>query len=231
MPQTATLLRGRCILPAALLLLSILVPGADCAVALVLDLYEDDLLITGVTPGADAVLFSVAREPADFNAIIVRRLEVLSDTDSDGLVRWEVGQPVPFRSIWVAVDLASGELALATPEEYPLREAEIAEPLAKTGPGGALDQLEIGGDSIELLVVRPGVGAWVQSIVDGGEEDDDEPANRLVTATVPAMEALGASPPAPLELVLGDLVIGIDPDRMEVFTVYLTAAAPPTLAP
>src|SRR5215208_391656 len=66
--------------------------------------------------------FSVAREATGEGSRSVRRKVLAADDDGDGVVRFALGQPVPPRSMWAAVDLATGELALAAPDGYPLRQ-------------------------------------------------------------------------------------------------------------
>lgn len=69
----------------------------------------------GITPKGQAVWFSVAREISRRSIDVVPRHAVTADEDADGAVRLELGQEVPLRSVWFAVDLATGETAVAAP--------------------------------------------------------------------------------------------------------------------
>src|SRR4051812_12861939 len=87
---------------------------------------QSSVSVAGVSPKGQAVLFSVAREVAEVDvATVVRRSQVLPDDDGDGVVKLDLGRDVPFRSVWVAVDLATGQVAAAAPEGYPLRRVEL----------------------------------------------------------------------------------------------------------
>ena len=64
------------------------------------------VLARGVTPKGRLVWFSVAREISRQSATIVPRIEQKADEDGDGVVRLELGQDVPLRSM--AVDALGG---------------------------------------------------------------------------------------------------------------------------
>jgi hypothetical protein len=82
----------------------VLSPGlAQAGGGLSISFDETAVIASEVTPGGPLAWFSVAREPADFIAIIVRRQEVMVDDDEDGIVVYDLaGHAVPYRSIWVA---------------------------------------------------------------------------------------------------------------------------------
>ena len=83
---------------------------------------KSSVSVKGIGAKGQTVLFSVAREVAEDDvATVVRRSQVLPDDDGDGVVTLDLGRDVPLRSIWVAVDLATGQAAAAAPEGYPLR--------------------------------------------------------------------------------------------------------------
>ncbi len=67
------------------------------------------VVASGLRSGGQVVWFGVARELDDGWATIVRREEVASDTDGDGVVRLELDREVPLQSVWVAVDLTNGK--------------------------------------------------------------------------------------------------------------------------
>jgi hypothetical protein len=69
--------------------------------------------IANVTAGGEVVVFGLAKEYEAF--YLTRRVwkETLLDTDRDGIVRLAIDSGAPAQSVWVAVDLASGESAAA----------------------------------------------------------------------------------------------------------------------
>jgi hypothetical protein len=196
------------------------------AIAAPLLTFEDQAAVaTGVTPKGQVVWFSVAKQIEGYMAHFVRREEILPDTDGDGVVRFELDQPVPLQSIWVAVDLATGEAAVATPEGYPLREASAAP--GRGGEPGRPDWVEEGREILEILVVRPGKGAWGLTVGDGGENDDDGRGDGRITAALARLRALGAGSGPPERFDPKDLVFAVDLDRMEILQERIPAAQQP----
>ena len=127
--------------------------------------FEPEAVVAqGITAGGEAVWFSVAREVSRRSINVVPRHSVARDEDGDGAVRLELGQEVPLRSIWFAVDLTTGDAAMAVPEGFPLLEMDLP---ANAIPA-ALDRLELQRRFAYLLLVRPGVGAWHLRVGDGG---------------------------------------------------------------
>lgn len=166
----------------------------------------------GISPKGQAVWFSVAREISRQSTRVVPRQEVLTDEDGDGTVRLELDREVPLRSIWFAVDLATGETGVATPEGFPLLEVEL--------PGeaipAALNGLELRRRFAHLLLVRPGVGAWQLRVGDGGESDEDGEPDGTLRAALSSLSPLQeGGPPPPERFSPKDVLLVIDPERME----------------
>lgn len=173
------------------------------------------MVVSGVTPQGRVVWFGIAKQIEGYMAHFVRREDFFADTDGDGVVRFELDQAVPLQSIWVAVDLATGEAAVATPGGYPLRDAS-REPGQGRGEPSRPDWIETGHEILEVLAVRPGQGAWSITLGDGGANDDDLSADGQISAVFARMRPVGASPAPPELFQAGDLVIAVDPDRMEI---------------
>jgi hypothetical protein len=174
------------------------------------------VVASGLPPGSQVVWFGVARQISQHTATIVRRETVIADDDKDGAVRLELDRPVPFQSIWVAVDLATGAAAVAVPEGYPLRQVELPGQSVGHG-GGQSDWVEDSRGYVDIVVVRPGQGAWGATVGDGGGADDDGAYDGRLVAALDRMRGLGPNPPgAPQHFKPRDLVVVIDPNRMEV---------------
>ena len=179
------------ILPAVcLLLLAAPLRAAEPPTPLDITFEADAVVATGTR----IVWFSVAREISRQSTTIVPRYEIGADDDGDGAVRLELGQEVPLRSIWFAVDLATGETGVATPPGFPLLEVDL--------PGeaipAALNRLELQRRFAYLLLVRPGVGAWQLRVGDGGESDEDgEPDGTLRAALSSLTPVEEGGPPPP----------------------------------
>lgn len=167
---------------------------------------------SGITPKGRVVWFSVAREISRRASSIVPHIEQAADDDGDGQVRFDLGQDVPVRSIWFAVDLETGEAGVATPEDFPLLEAELP---ARAIPA-ALNRLDLERQFVYLVLVRPGVGAWKLRVGDGGASDEDGEPDGTLRAALASLEGIGPSPaPPPERFSPKDLLLVIDPNRME----------------
>ena len=175
--------------------------------------FEPEAVVArGITPKGQAVWFSVAREISRRSIDVVPRHAVTADEDGDGAVRLELGQEIPLRSIWFAVDLATGETAVATPEGFPLLEMDL--------PGdaipAALNRLDLERRFAYLLLVRPGMGAWQLRIGDGGESDEDgEPDGTLRAALSSLAPVQEDGPPPPERFSPRDVLLVVDPERLE----------------
>ena len=189
------------------------------AVEPVISFAPEAVTVSGLTPGGKVVWFSVAREIAERTATLVRREKIAADEDGDGAVTLELGRPVPFQSIWVAVDLATGASAVAVPEGYPLRLIELPGHSAGRGGGGQPDWVEDGRGFVEILLVRPGEGGgvWGATVGDGGEADDDGAYDGRLVVSLARLRGVGSiSLAAPERFSPRDVLVIIDPNRMEV---------------
>lgn len=211
-------------LPVLPLLLAILsLPTAVLAQppALAITLQERTVTVEGLTARGQIVWFSMAREVSEDDvATLVRRAEVQADEDGDGRVVWDLGQEVPTRSIWVAVDLATGRAEAVSPSGYPLRKVAWRGRGLVRGTAGA-DRVEDVRTYAEILRVRPGQGAWRLTVGDGSEQDDDgAPDGKVAVALdkmrpMPGITGTAGEAAPPERFGSGDIVVLIDPNRME----------------
>jgi hypothetical protein len=174
------------------------------------------VIIDGITAKGQVALFSVAREVADDDvATIVRKSEMKTDEDGDGKVQLDLDGNVPFRSIWVAVDVTTGRCAVAAPEGYPLRQ------VAWRGRGlgrdnARADRVEDLRPYADVILVRPEKGAWRATVGDGGALDDDGAADGKVAAALDHLKPVTGTAEPPQRFEARDVVFLIDPNRMEV---------------
>lgn len=185
--------------------------------ALQVTLEADAVVATGVTPGGKVVLLGVTREIEEDDVPVARRhLEVLADTDGDGTVRYPLSGGIPLRSLWAMVDLASGEAGLAAPEELGSRRVDWR--------GNGLQRRTDGKDSVEdqrtlleLVLVRASAGAaWALRVSDGDDSDGDGLINGRLEGILDRLQPLDGSAPAPAVFQPGDLVLALDPSRLEI---------------
>lgn len=193
------------------------------AEGLTLELEEDVIVIEGLTPETEAVLFGVGRGVAGFIPYELRVAERLA-ADASGTTRFELSQELPASSVWVVVALADGELTLASSPGDELR--EVAFP--GRGLPASLRRLEDVRASLAVLWVRPMLeagsdaqgGAWTGRVRDGSGLDGDGREDRRVSVLLDLLEPLDSSP-APEQLAPGDVLVGIDTETLEIYTYRL----------
>ncbi|MEO8380732.1 MAG: hypothetical protein ABI779_13800 [Acidobacteriota bacterium] len=169
--------------------------------------------------GARIVLFGVGREPGRYRSSIRRWTEVLADDDRDGRVRF--AGHVTNRSIWVAVDLETGESVAATGPDYPRREVTAGSALKRDNVG-QLSKLENARGIAEMLIVRPKRGAWrlgssKNSAVD--EARGNPAVMRLDASAFRAVEGVASDDLKHLKR--GDVLAMIDPRLMEFYVIHV----------
>jgi hypothetical protein len=164
-----------------------------------------------VTPLGEVVLFTVGWPPSEWVPRVVTYTETLRDDDGDGRVSVSPTGGVPHTSIWVAADLATGAVGFGTPQDYsaPMRQMAPAEVLQR-GADGAYDAVRLRGEAVELLLVRPGAGAWRMTVHDTSGTDLDRSNNGFVEAGLAAMTPVGPARPAPASFLPGDLVVAVE---------------------
>lgn len=197
-------------------LLTITVVSAAAGAPLSVQLSNDAVTVLDVTPGSSVAMLSVAREPSYYMSRVVSRGEMLIDTDRDGTVRYEAQGGVAFSSIWVVVDVRSGDIAWTVPAGFLAQEMRQR----GAGRGRALEAIagtvETGRNSVDLMIVRPGTGAWSVAARDGGPSDRDRTVNGRVRLDLSKLTPLSpTSGAAPHALLKGDVVVVLDADLME----------------
>ena len=196
-------------------LLALAASGRAAAAPLRIVLGATGVSVSGVTAKGRAVVFGITREVADDDVTTIQpHLEVLSDDDGDGVVSEDLGQPMPRRAMWVAVDLASGDFAAAAPPAFRLHNVNWHGHGIESRADGR-DQVEDVRSFAEVLVVRPGVGAWTLRLGDGSPADADGKANGRIAAALDRMAPLAGSPAPPSRFAAGDTVLLFDPNAME----------------
>ena len=173
--------------------------------------------VVDMPAGAEILVLAVSREPQGYFTRVVRHEEVLV-ADAAGEARLELDREVAIQSVWVVADLGSGGVTLATPGQFQLRHTDLKPDDLRPGPSGQRDRLLQSLERLELLLLRPGAGAWRLSLHDGGIADADGMDDGQLTAALADLEPVGAAPPAPESILPGDLVVAIDPATLELFT-------------
>ncbi len=180
--------------------------------------FEPTAVVVGLPAGGSAAVMSVTRRPVEYSVKIEKRLEVVTDDDNDGQARLEVGDGVYLASAWWAVDLASGGFAVGAPEDYPVSWLATDEESLEAPTTPSPDLAIFHHSRLELLVVRPGTGAWRTSAVDGGSADLDGEPDGVIHIGFAGMAPVASEGTALAGLQSGDLLFAIEPNTLEVLT-------------
>jgi hypothetical protein len=204
-----------------LLVVCLLAPFASAAPTITLD--ESSITVTGLNAGAEVVMFSLASVPQG-DYLRLRRLDpVLRDEDRDGTVRYSPPGELQFKSTWAAVDLATGELAVATPRGFQARQLELPIASVRRNSAGEAIGLEHGLQAADILFVRPGVGAWGLTVADGGRDDEGAPNDdRIQTSVGRGRRTAPSFAEAPQKLKAGDVILVIDNFTLDLLAIRLT---------
>ena len=178
------------------------------------------VVASGITPNGQVAWFSIAWDRWQGMNRVTRRDRI--DTDAGtGEVTFDLDGPVPVNSIWVAVDLSTGTYSAARPGDPQLKIDALPGAWLEKGAGGAVDALQADRDFLEILVARPGVGAWGESVGHGGASDLGGGADGVTRAGLGAMRPIGRTASAPSKATPGDVVVLIDPNAMQCFAATL----------
>lgn len=174
---------------------------------------------TGITPRGRAVVVGVAHEPREFWTNIVHRQFIVTDDAGTGTVRLDLNTEVATDSGWAVVDLTTGEVAIGTPEESPFTVVGFSNGAIRRNEAGEFSQIVGDRDYIDLVLVRPGEGAWLFYGEDGHSNDRDHQRNGRTTVDPELMRPIGDSPAAPKHLRKGDRLVVIAPYARTISTV------------
>lgn len=179
--------------------------------------FEANAVAVQVTPGGRAAVFGLARDARADHLRITDYAQVLQDEDGDGVVRVPLDRPAPRESLWLAVDLKTGESSIEAPPGARLLRKPFP-PSAIVGRGNSRAARAIHRDSHVLFwLVRPGTGAWASMIDDGSPSDSDAAYDGQASVMLDEMQPVSLSPPAPVELRDGDIFAIVVPDTLEIF--------------
>jgi hypothetical protein len=191
-----------------------------------LALQSGNVVMKGFTPSGRVLLYAVGGERVGWVDQLFRLLQVLQDEDGDGQLTYSPQRAIPTRSLWVAADLASGQVALAVPAEYPY-------PFVAELPGQAIPQgswvraFVLARSAAHVLVVRPGQGAWLGRVKDGNPNDGDGSRNGAVELPFSAMTSIVGEPAPLAALQPRDTLVVVDPENLQAGVLQLPTTANP----
>lgn len=164
-----------------------------------------------VTPGATTawLAFDWARPDDDVNYITAF---LVTDDDRDGVVRMPYPDGVALAGGWLIADLSSREIQAvkrSTGGLEPFAPRPFPERMFVRGPDGAYSHLFVPALAApaQIVLARPGAGAWVFWGNDGSFLDRDQTLDGIVSFDTADMTPLEDSPAAPAGVEPGDLLM------------------------
>ncbi len=171
-----------------------------------------DRVIASEDSGAGVAIFGARREFANHMNVLHRHQEVVRDVlvlDSD----------VGSRSIWVGVDLGTGDWTVHSPDDVAIEKGYA--PRLKGSVLRNLNGLELPGSELDLVLIR-GQQIWHGRMHDGGSRDESE-ADGWVIVTLDNLDRIDSGRGGPGRLRDGDVVIGVDSSTLEYFVIEVGA--------
>jgi hypothetical protein len=175
---------------------------------------DQSVTAAGMTPGGAVVWLGMARRVEEYEATFVRRHGAMQ-ADAQGQAQVPLTEAVPLQSIWAAIDLHTGAYATASPAGFAPLAIQLGPDALEVRGAGLADRLADVADYAEVLLVRPGKGAWGKAVGRGGVDDEGNPGDATFRLALDKLEALpGTATPAPVKLSAGDLVFVLHPQAM-----------------
>lgn len=197
-------------------LLFIAVTRLDAAEAVPAITFDSTHVIAaGFHSGRDVIIFGVGTGPGPYFLRLMRFTDTRT-TDSAGMVSFEIADGIPDRSVWFAVDTQTRDYAVGSPSPALLRPV-------LNGPGirhraeGEADSIDLDRRLMDLLLVRPGSGAWIGSCGRNSLKDLNRGKSGAMQLSAGEMTAAPKSTGRSSTILPSDLIIVIDSETLEYF--------------
>lgn len=169
--------------------------------------------VTGVTPGAMTFWFASARNGSSIFTID----QIVNDSDHDG----SVSLPFPYQvttlpadGVWLVADLNAHTIVSDNPSHTASGASAFPAKVILRDGGGNYTHVQIAeSGSVSMFAwARPGVGAWMTPVADGGPIDEDGGRNfRVVFETSAMKQTVGTTAPPPADGIRpGDMFLFLD---------------------
>jgi hypothetical protein len=132
--------------------------------------------------------------------------------DVNGSAVYALPDGVPGRSIWFAIDMQTRDFVVASPPEFSPR-AFLALPTMVSGAQGVSDAINIESDLADVLLIRPGAGAWGGSCGRNSGKDLNRGKSGKMQMSFDQLTPSKTVAP-PTRILLSDLVIVVDSETL-----------------
>lgn len=185
----------------------------------------DTLVASGFTPNSPVAFLGVGRQSREAVVSVYRGCDLVT-AGPDGVAVWPLAITAPDVSKWVALDIASGMLA-STQKPDATSRATSPFPLTTLvrNRQGEVEALRFEAPGVyQIVVVRPGAGAWCEQIADGGPRDVDYLEDGGATLAAPELDPAAGTSALISDFQAGDYVLVADSDGVLVSSTQITAA-------
>ncbi len=181
------------------------------------------ITVSRITPGGRVLFFGAGFEPKRYYAQPHRWSSVVTDAHRDGVVAYDLDQPVMWNAVWIIVDLTSGRYAISSTPGYTVMRPPRDRHDFKHDALGAVSRFVFARPAADFLYIAPGGGAWKQLARDGEDTDGDGVPDGFTTIDLSRLEALDAGD-RPRAFVPGGTLFVIDPTRLELLELKIDAS-------
>lgn len=175
---------------------------------------QNAVIASQITASGKALVFGMVRHPRRYVTEIAHVLRILKDDSGSGTVTWVEKETIPPVALFGVIDLQTGGIAFAAPQGSLFHVVAFPGKGLHRGAAGNFERFEAGHEFLDVIWVRPEVGAWTYRGVDGSH-DSDHVRNGRLSIDPGDMKPVGDSPPPPKQYLPGDTLVWIDPHTME----------------
>ncbi len=179
------------------------------------------ITVTGVTPNAQILFFGAGFEPKGYQAIVHHWSSIVTSTDPNGSVAYDLNPPVTWNALWIVADLSNGHYKVISTPGFPTVRAWLPRQYFKRGAGAAVNHFAYDRPEIDLLYLHPGGGAWTLQATDGDSTDADGVANGTTEIDLAALRPLANGMDALSAFAPGGTLFIIDPSRLDLLEVKI----------
>ncbi len=177
----------------------------------------ESIAVSNATPGGNVVLFASGLDGSR-GVLRQRRLAQAVMANDAGVIAYQPRLPFPYRTIFVAVDVETGRIAMAGPPDYEVQVRPFPTERLDRKTDGVSGMVDADISRAELLVVRPKGGAWRLSAAEGASGDVDKQHDGKLALDFSTATPVIAGIEAPSRLKNKDVVVLIDSAQLEIFT-------------
>ena len=169
-----------------------------------------EVVASNAAAGSQVLFFGDQVEPRTYTSAYFHGADIVTASGT-GTATFDIRRPIPRSSVWIAVDLATGDTAVGLQPGSTASEYVFNADTLKHEFTGNIAKLDLPFLLADILLVRPGEGAWRVSAADGGRHDGDGLQNGQMTLSLEALDEIEKDKKPPHALKKGDVLVIVSP--------------------